>query len=491
MTPVLSVDQLTVSYGRVPALCGVGLDMAAGDRVAIVGASGCGKSTWLRAIAGLLGSGTRVGGSIRLLGEELTTMPPRRRRSLAGTRIGYVGQDPYRSYDPLRTVRHHVEEPVRIQGRRPAPGEITQQLHEVGIPDAGRRLRHYPHQWSGGMLQRATITAGTALDPVLTLADEPTSALDADLADPVMHALSSRSRSLLVVTHDLALATRHAEHILVMHDGVVVESGPASTVLNTPQHERSRILVAAAHPAPRRAPSQLPSPEETAPVVEATGMSRSYQDGSQFRRAVHHASMTVSRGEIVGVVGASGSGKSTLLRLLAGIERPDTGTVTHGTDRTVLPRPGGVMPIFQDPTASLDARWPLWRTVTEPAAARATLSRRDRKAMTRRSLDQVELAAVPVGTHPRQLSTGQAQRVAVARALAAAPDLVVADEPTASLDVNTARAVMSLLRQVSDSRGVAQVLVTHNLELIESVADRILTMQDGHLDVRYPTEVGA
>lgn len=490
MTGILRIRALEVSYsGQDPVVCGIDLDVADGQSLAIVGESGCGKTSCLRAIIGLLGSRDRVSGSIDLLGTELTTMPSRKRRRLAGTQIGYVAQDPYLAFDPLRTVRHHVQEPLRMRGQHPDPVDTIQQLTEVGIPDAADRSRQHPHQWSGGMLQRATIMASTTLNPVVTLADEPTSALDADLADPVMETLRRRSRSLLFVTHDLSLAARHADQIVVMHESSVVESGRPARVLNDPRHDRTRALVSAAQPPSRHVPLDLPSGEETDTVVCAQDISRTYPVRRDHQTAVDRTSLTVTRGEIVGIVGASGSGKSTLLRLLAGIEPTDTGSVRYNTDHAPLPRAGEVMPIFQDPTTSLDPRWPLWRTVTEPRAAQHKLPRRSRKSMARESLDAVELPAVSVDAYPGQLSTGQAQRVAIARALAAGPDLIVADEPTASLDVSTARDTMLLLRTVSDTQATAQVLVSHDVALLDSVADRILTMKAGNLSHRDLLEI--
>lgn len=482
MTVTLKIQDLTITYpGGQSAVCGIGLDVAAGESLAIVGESGCGKTSCLRAVAGLLGPRVQVSGSISLLGEEVTAMSGRRRRMVAGAQIGYVSQDPSMAFDPLRRVRHHVEEPWRMHGQRPDPCDTNRQLAEVGIPDPASRSRQYPHQWSGGMLQRATIVASTALNPAITLADEPTSALDTDLADPVMRTLRARSRSLLFVTHDLALAARHADHILVMHNGTILEAGRPATVFDRPQHEQTRSLVSAAQPAPRHSARDVVAYDEASTVVCATDISRAYRIASNSPLAVARTSLTVTRGEIIGIVGASGSGKSTLLRILAGIERPDTGSVTYSSTGGLRPRPGAVMPVFQNPAASLDPRWQLWRTVTEPCADRRDWRRHQRKIMAREALDQVGLSTVGVAAYPGQLSIGQAQRVAIARALAAEPDLIVADEPTASLDVNTARDIVLLLRTVSDSHGVAQVLVSHDRALIESVADRILTMRAGRL----------
>ena len=210
-TPALQVDGLTVTYpnGHRGAI-DVRFDVHEGESVALVGESGCGKTTTLRGIQGLLPARTQIAGSIRVAGIDLLELPPRERHLLTARKLGYVSQDPYGAYDPLRTVGHHVREPLLIQGKRPDPAELARQLADVGIPAPATRITQHPHQWSGGMLQRATIVAGTQLSPLVTLADEPTSALDADLADNVLTTLHDRSRALLFVTHDLALAAQHA-----------------------------------------------------------------------------------------------------------------------------------------------------------------------------------------------------------------------------------------------------------------------------------------
>ncbi|TKJ18279.1 ATP-binding cassette domain-containing protein [Blastococcus sp. CCUG 61487] len=488
--PALEVQGLTVTFADgFRGLVDVDLVVPHGGRLGVVGSSGCGKTTLVRTVLGLLPPGTQVTGTVRVDGREVTGCSERELRSRRGTDIGYVAQDPYAACDPLHRVERHVTEAWTAHRRRPPDGVVAERLSGVGIPDAARRAAQYPHQWSGGMLQRATTVAGTAHEPLLTLADEPTSALDAELSDGLLELLRRTCRSLVLVSHDLALVARHTDEVLVLDGGRVVERGAAGTVLGRPAHEVTRLLVAASTPAPRAA-STASAPPSGMPAVRLTGVGRTYASGGSAVPAVRGVDLDVHAGEVVGVVGRSGSGKSTLLRLAAGLEPPDTGRVLlAGADawprasrrRVVRPRAGWAMPVFQDPVASLDRRWPLWRTVTEPLVlAGGRLSRAERRRRTAEALADVGLGEVDVDRRPATLSVGQCQRVAVVRALIARPALVVADEPTASLDVDAAAAVAALLRAAADD-GAAVLVVSHDEPRLASYADRLVRMADGEL----------
>jgi peptide/nickel transport system ATP-binding protein len=499
--PALRVRELHVAYGGGrPVLSGLELDAQAGECLAVVGESGCGKTTLVRTLLGLLPPGAKASGSAELNGTQLLGLRRRAFRQLLGTQIGYVAQDPYAACDPLRTVGHHVAEAWRAKGLRPPEGTIAAKLDQLGIVEGGRRARDHPHQWSGGMLQRATIAAATAHDPKLTIADEPTSALDADLADGVLDALRSAGRTLLLISHDLRLVERHADRVAVMRDGGIVESGPTADVLGAPQHPYTVGLLAsstairvrtAASPAAAVERQDPPATTQArTPVMTAVGLNRSYRTGRHTVSAVRDVSITISPGEIVGLSGSSGSGKSTLLRLLSGLEPADSGSVGFGPNGQAVPPPGYVMPIFQDPVASLDRRWPLWRSVTEPLTRRESLPRAERIDRARAALERVNLGHLDPGLLPGQLSVGQCQRVAIARAVIAGPALVVADEPTASLDVTTATEIVALLREVANE-DTAILVVSHDLPLLGTLADRILRMDHGRLSEPAPTSTAA
>lgn len=476
----LAIEGLSVTYGGgFRAVDDVSLRVDCGESVAIVGESGSGKSSMLRAILGLLPPRARVGGQVRLGDTVLDALGG---RDLARVRlsVGYVTQDPYSAYDPLRTVRHHVLEPLRIRRIKRDDALTLRRLSDAGVLDPDARWKQHPHQWSGGMLQRGDIIAATQHDPEITLADEPTSALDAELADGMMTVLREQSKALLFVTHDLELAAAHADRIIVLAGGKVIEEAPGRQLFGAPAHPQTARLIGAIKE--RSAPRARPTDTAGRVVIEASSVTKRYRTGQGTIAAVDGVDLLVRAGQIVGIHGRSGSGKSTLLRLLGGLERPDTGTVTieSGT--------GVVLPIFQDPVGSLDPRWPLWRTITEPLTARGRrprpgerrISTPQRKELAREALDRVGLARIDVHSYPTALSVGQCQRIAIARAWCAAPPVVIADEPTASLDVTTASEIARLLRRLRD-RGTALVIVSHDLALLGLVADRVLQMADGRL----------
>lgn len=478
MTPPLDVRGLSVTYPNgLRALDGVDLRVEAGQRVGLVGRSGSGKTTLVRAVLGLLPPGATVTGQVLVDGRDVLGLGESELRSLRGRAVGYVPQDPFAAFDPLRTVRHHVLEAWTAHRDRP-PVDACARLSGVGI--AEQRAAQHPHRWSGGMLQRATLVAATAYAPALVLADEPTSALDTELADDVLEEIVRVCGAVLVISHDLALVARHTDAVHVLDAGQLVEAGPAAHLLTTPAEERTRALVAASAPAPR---TRTAAP--SVPVAEAVGVSRTYRDRQVTTAAVADVSLTIGAGEIVGVVGRSGSGKSTLARLVGGMERPDAGLVRlagHDAWDGPAQRPGYVMPVFQDPVSGLDRRWPLWRILAEPARGRgARPSRREARDRAAELLDRVGLAGIGVDRRPGSLSVGQAQRVGIARALAADPALLVADEPTSSLDVIAATAITALLREIADA-GTAVLVVSHDRPRLRAYADRIVTMIDGRLE---------
>jgi peptide/nickel transport system ATP-binding protein len=476
---MLTVEGLSVRYGDLTALHDVDLAVADGAVVALIGESGSGKSTLLDAVLGVLPPSAAVSGAIRLGGRDLAGGL----RRLRGTEIGYVAQDPFGSCNPVWPVGHHVAEAWYAHGRRPPPGLVARKLAALGVGDAATRLRRRPLTWSGGMLQRADLVAATAHEPALLLADEPTSALDADTAEAVMADLVRTARSALVAGHDLALLTRHADEVYVLLRGRLVERvrvdrGGVDALAAHARHEHTTALLAA-----------LPR-ERLAGVTKArrpAGAKRWQSNTASLERVtlghpgaapvLVDVDLTVRPGEVVGICGPSGQGKTTLLRALAGLHRPMSGTVRlgdvavwQGRRRPRRPRPGYVMPVFQDVSASLDPRWPAWRSVAEarPGATRADVEH---------LFAAVGLAEAHLDVRPQQLSGGQRQRVAIARALAGRAALIVADEPTAALDPTVAAGIVRLLREVAD-RGCTVVVASHDEARLRSFADRVLRVAE-------------
>ncbi|HWJ86754.1 MAG TPA: oligopeptide/dipeptide ABC transporter ATP-binding protein [Pelagibacterium sp.] len=545
--PLLSVDNLSLTYaGGNHAVRGVSFALQPGECLALVGESGCGKTSIARAVIGLLPRSTNTSGHIRFGGEDLLAAPERRLQHLRGLSIGYVAQDPFEACDPLTTIGGHLAESWKAHGLPVPRDEAAAQLSAIGITNAARRLRQYPHQWSGGMLQRAAIAAATAHRPPLIVADEPTSALDADHADLTLNLLRAAGTAVLLVSHDLDLVARHADRIAVCYAGQIVEIGTAEQVGLNPRHPYTRRLslalprsrgvlplplpgspprldqpiegcafaprcssaepqcrtqapppaaVACWHPPQASAPARaLASPRLTQPrdetiVVKGQALARRYG----LFEALSHADLSVCRGEIVGIGGPSGGGKSTLLRLLGTIEAPSAGTLSFGfpTRRKRMAggrlvdqaAPGMVMPVFQDPSGSLDPRWPIWRSLTEPhTLGRWPFNRTAQKQSARQHLETVGLGHLDIEARPSELSLGQCQRIAIARAIAARPALVIADEPTSALDAAATATVVGLLDALA-ANGTAIVMVSHDRKLLDSLCDRVLTMHDGRL---YP-----
>ncbi|MCZ2839432.1 ABC transporter ATP-binding protein/permease [Modestobacter sp. VKM Ac-2985] len=487
---LLSVRGLTVElagpHERRRVVDGVDLDVGRGEVVALVGGSGSGKSLTAAAVLGLLpeAAGAVAGGSVRLAGQELVGATERDLRRVRGARVALVPQDVGTALDPLRRIGPQVAEAARLHrglDRRAATAVARELLVWAGLPDVDRVLRARPAELSGGMRQRVLVAAALAGGPQLLVADEPTSALDAATAGQVL-ALLARARdehgtAVLLISHDLGLVGRHADTVTVLDAGQVVESGPVAQVLDAPAHPVTGALRdAAVEPAAAPAP-----PPGGAPLLLARDVGVRYPAGRWSRSALPPAltgvSFTLPRGGGLGVVGESGSGKTTLARVLTGLQCPTAGTVElAGSTRAA--GTGHAQLVFQDPASALDLRQPVGAALRE---ALLLARRRGRPVplggppalLTRVGLDP-ELA----GRRPWQLSGGQQQRVVIARALAAAPDLIVLDEPVSSLDAVVRAGVLELLRSVR-AEGVALVVISHDLAAVAALTDELLVLHHG------------
>lgn len=452
MSVIAELRGLTVAYGTAdPVLRDVSLTVRRGETVAVVGPSGCGKTTILRALLGTLAGSARVEGTVLIDGVPVSGNDFRR---LRGTVLGFVGQDPFGAMDPIMSVGTNIAQPWRIARRRVPEGRIVEDLAAVDIPEPAQRVRRRPFTWSGGMLQRGSVTTARALDPALVLADEPTSALDDTNADRVMTALTAGDAALLIVSHDLRLVRKYADRVYMVDNGTVSETTVDLSV-ETP-----------------RVPSRKPVPDK-APVLRASALTKRYPGGG----GVAPVDLTVRPGEIVGLAGPSGAGKSTLLRLLAGIEAPGSGRlVWDGEDGP--PPAGQVGMVFQNAVGSLDPRRPIHRGVTEPLRPRlrTRIATAESLAITRTALARVGLADIDPRRLPGELSGGQAQRVAIARALVGDIRLLLADEPTAALDDDSAARIMTILRDIADD-GMAVALVSHSERVLDELADTVVRIE--------------
>ncbi|GAA2025577.1 ABC transporter ATP-binding protein [Pseudokineococcus marinus] len=515
--PLLEVRGLTVTYrtgeAEVPAVVDVDLTVREGERVAVVGESGSGKSTTAAALIGLLpGSGRVAAGTITFAGEDVTHASDARLLRLRGREVGLVPQDPMSNLNPVMRVGAQVEEVLRAHGLatgRAAKERAVELLGLAGIPDAARRARQYPHEFSGGMRQRVLIAIALACEPRLLVADEPTSALDVtvqrQILDHLEHLTEAAGTSMLLVTHDLGLAADRADTVVVMSKGRVVESGPAARLLTDPQHAYTQRLVAAA-PSVSAARAQVrpgtravdraagPRRHDTAdgaPVLRVEDVTKVYRvrgRGAGDVTAVDGVSFVVPAGTTTAVVGESGSGKTTLARMALGLEAPTSGRLLVGDDvvgeatgarRRAVRR--AMQPVFQDPYASLDPTMSVERLVDEPLRVFGEGDRASRRRRVGELLDQVSLPRDAAQRRPAELSGGQRQRVAIARALAVEPRLVVLDEAVSALDVLVQDQVLQLLHQLQEDLGVAYLFITHDLAVVRQVAHAVAVMRHGRL----------
>ncbi|MFS8198638.1 dipeptide ABC transporter ATP-binding protein [Streptomyces sp. CWNU-52B] len=508
---LVEVTGLTVGFGGLRAVDGLSFRLERGAALALVGESGSGKSTVASALLGLhRGTGARVGGSVDVAGVDVQRASEDELRRLRGAGAAMVFQDPLSSLDPYYAIGDQIAEVYRVHtraSRRAARARAVEVLDRVGIPDARRRSRARPHEFSGGMRQRALIAMALACEPELLIADEPTTALDVTVQAQILdllHTLREETgMGLLLVTHDVGVAAESVDEILVMRHGRVVEHGPVATVLGKPAESYTRELLGAVPrvDAPRTASavsapgtaavSPVSSASLTSPVsavsagpavsgdevaLEAVGLRREFGRGKRAFAAVDDVSLTVRRGETLGIVGESGSGKTTLGRMLVGLLEPTAGTISPG---------GGVRPdvqmVFQDPVSSLNPRRSVGESIADPLRARGERDEGHIRGRVRELLERVGLEGAHYDRYPHEFSGGQRQRVGIARALAADPRVIVCDEPVSALDVTTQAQVVALLDELRRELGLALVFVAHDLAVVRQVSDRVAVMRRGRI----------
>lgn len=488
---LVDVTDLTVAFGSLRAVDGLSFTLEKGAALGLVGESGSGKSTVASALLGLHhGTGADVGGSVRVAGVDVQEASDADLRRLRGGKAAMVFQDPLSSLDPYYAIGDQIAEVYRVHtrvSRRAARARAVDVLDRVGIPDAVRRSRSRPHEFSGGMRQRALIAMALACEPDLLIADEPTTALDVTVQAQILDLLHTLREEtglgLLLVTHDVGVAAESVDDILVMRHGRAVEHGPVEAVLGAPAEAYTRDLLGAV---PRvdapRARSAAPS-EPAEVVLEATGLRREFGRGKRAFAAVDDVSLTIHRGETLGIVGESGSGKTTLGRMLVGLLEPTAGEIMPG---------GGVRPdvqmVFQDPVSSLNPRRSVGESIADPLRARGERDEKSIRGRVRELLERVGLEGAHYDRYPHEFSGGQRQRVGIARALAADPRVIVCDEPVSALDVTTQAQVVALLGELQRELGLALVFVAHDLAVVRQVSDRVAVMRRGRIVEQGPAD---
>ncbi|GAA1479896.1 ABC transporter ATP-binding protein [Gordonia sinesedis] len=489
---LIQVENLRIGFGDTEVVTGVDLELRRGEILGIVGESGSGKSVTTRALVGLAGPGASVRADrFDILGEPAAERTERAWRAIRGDRIGLVLQDALTALDPLRTIGDEVGEAARIRDRGARQARVEDLLRSVGIDDPEIKRRQHAFALSGGQRQRALIASAIARDPEVLIADEPTTALDVTVQAKVLDLLVEQvraGRSLILVSHDLAVVSSIADRVLVMNSGRVVESGPVRDVIDRPATRYTTELLAAV---PRGTAPAAP-PSETPVVYSAQGLAKRYRTPGGPVDALADVSFDVHAGEILGVVGESGSGKSTIARLVTGFTAADSGTQRfdgrphHRGNRV----PGSIALVAQDSVASFDPRYRVGEIIGEAVTVgrrgRAGRVTRDREL--RRLLDAVHLPHASADRHPRELSGGQRQRVNIARALASGPRLVVCDEPVSALDISVQAQILDLLAELAAGSETAFLFISHDLAVVRQLCHTLLVLHRGRVIDRGPTE---
>ncbi|MFD8977872.1 MULTISPECIES: dipeptide ABC transporter ATP-binding protein [unclassified Streptomyces] len=497
--PLVEVRDLTVEFDRegdpVRAVDGLSFTLGEGRALALVGESGSGKSTVAGALLGLhRGTGARVTGSVRVGGIDVADADPAELRRLRGGVAAMVFQDPLSALDPYYAVGDQIAEVYRIHAggsRRDARARAVEVLDRVGIPDAARRSRSRPHEFSGGMRQRTLLAMALACEPRLIVADEPTTALDVTVQAQILDLLHELRRetgtALLLVTHDVGVAAESVDDVLVMRGGREVERGPVSGVLGAPSEPYTRRLLTAVPrlDGPVRPAAPAPAGE---PLLEARDLRREFGRGKRAVTAVDGVSLTVHAGETLGVVGESGSGKTTLGRMLVRLLDPTGGRLRYGgteigalSERGLRPYRRELQMVFQDPVASLNPRRSVGESIADPLRAAGERDETRIRSRVRELLDRVGLEPDRYEAYPHEFSGGQRQRVGIARALAAEPRVIVCDEPVSALDVTTQAQVTALLAELQAELGLGLVFIAHDLAVVRQVSDRVAVMRGGRI----------
>jgi peptide/nickel transport system ATP-binding protein len=511
---LLAVEDLRVSFatqsGRVQGVDGVSFELMPGEVLAIVGESGSGKSVTAQTILGLTRSpNARIEGSIRLGEQELIEASERELRDVRGQRIGMVFQDPMTSFNPVYRIGHQITEAIRAHrdevGKDEARQRAVELLDSVGIPDAERRVDDYPHQFSGGMRQRAMIAMALALDPEVLIADEPTTALDVTVQAQILALLErlNRERGLatILITHDLGVVAEVADRVLVMHEGKIVERGDLDQIFYSPADPYTRKLLDAVVRIDTAPP--LRAQRESEALLEVTDLVKHFpvkrgllvdREVDQVK-AVDGVSLSVRQGETLGLVGESGSGKSTLSRTILQLLAPTSGSVRfEGREiaglsrRQMRPLRREMQMVFQDPYASLNPRRRVGQIVGEPLRLQGEAKGAELRREVQGLLDRVGLSAEHYDRFPHEFSGGQRQRIGIARALALRPKLIIADEPVSALDVSIRAQILDLLSELQAEFGLTYVFVAHDIGVVRHVSDRIAVMHKGKIVEQGPAD---
>ncbi|WP_281016214.1 MULTISPECIES: ABC transporter ATP-binding protein [unclassified Minwuia] len=508
--PLLTVESLAVRFhaegGDVDAVRGVSFTLDRGETLAVVGESGSGKSVTALSVMQLLPypRASHPTGSIRLGSDELVGAPDVFMRSMRGRRISMIFQEPLSALNPLHNVEKQVAEVlIQHQGmtKTAARARVLELLDLVGIPDPESRLDDYPHQLSGGQRQRVMIAMALANEPDLLIADEPTTALDVTIQAQILELLKDLQlrlgMAILFITHDLGIVRRMADRVAVMTRGEIVEAGPTAQVMDDPQHDYTKMLLAAE---PKGRPER--SGEVPPPLLRTENLKVWFPiRRGVFRRTVGHVKavdgidIDLAEGRTVGVVGESGSGKTTLGQAILRLIRSD-GAISFDGERidqrgykAMRPLRRQMQVVFQDPYGSLSPRLSVGDIIEEGLLVHGLVGKEaSRRDVIAAALEEVGLEGAMQDRYPHEFSGGQRQRIAIARAIALKPRFIVLDEPTSALDMSVQAQIVDLLRDLQDRYNLAYLFISHDLKVVRALSDEVVVMKDGKVVERGPAQ---
>lgn len=514
-TPLLEVKDLNIAFGSgknpIPTVHDANFQIYPGETVAIVGESGSGKSTTARAIIDLLpATGHVTSGSIVFQGEELVGVSDKQMSAIRGRKIGLVPQDPMTNLNPVWTIGQQITEALaanHIAKGKAAKARACELLAEAGMPEPEKHFNQYPHEFSGGMCQRALIAIGLHARPALLIADEPTSALDVTVQKQILDHLEGLIENLgtavLLITHDLGLAAERATRVIVMQHGHIVEQGPSREILTNPQHPYTKKLIAAAPSlaAQRSETRHHKSSDSGLTLLQVKGVTKRFLLPSsrpwkkEYFTAVNNVDLSIKQMHTTAIVGESGSGKSTLAKMMLGLLDPTEGEVTYeGKPIRKMRRDAElnfrkrVQPVFQNPYGTLDPMWSVFNIIEEPLKVHHLGDKKTRARRVSEIMDRVALPQSMLRRYPMELSGGQQQRIAIARALVLEPELIICDEAVSALDVLVQAQILELLNELQRDLGLTYVFITHDLAVVKQIADDVVVMRNGAIVERGETD---
>lgn len=482
---LLEVDQLTLAKQQQDLVSDISFSVRKNTITTIIGESGSGKSLTARALINLLPEGITVqAGTVKFSGVSVFSMTAKERKHYLGKEIGIVFQDTWQTFDPIQTIGRHFLELFAAHlslSKKDAKQRALDLLYQMKFDDAEKVYHAFPHELSGGMRQRVQLALAISMNPTLLIADEPTTALDLqtqmDIIQLIKDWQEKTESSVLFITHDLGVVSKIADRVIVMSKGKIVECAPTEQLLMSPRSQQAKQLLADYLLLSRPSTSTKPSSRDM--LMQVDNVTKNYTKKSWFKKdvfsAVADVSLYISKGEIVGLIGESGGGKSTLSRLILDLE-----TCSSGTIRWLGSKPlrQSIQWVHQDPLASFNPRWTVEKIIGEGL----DYTKEDKKRKDERvhaAFQQVGLSSNDAKLYPHQLSGGMRQRAALARALLLEPELIVLDEPFASLDMSSQAKLISLIRTINEQENLAVLFITHDIQVALATCQRLYVMEKG------------